>query len=313
MSLLKIENLKVYFPTKEGIVKANDGIDLELKEKEVLGLIGETGSGKTVLGMAIMRLLPDNARVSGRIIYNGKNLLELSNEEMRQIRGREIGMMLQNPSTSLNPLLSIGEQIAEVYRYHYQDSKEKARRKTQNMLESLGIDPKRINEYPHQFSGGMRQRIMISIGLALNPRILIADEPTKGLDVDVKKQILDLMKKLIKDRGVLLITHDIDAAEKLCDRIAVMYAGEIVEVASAEKILNEPKHPYTQGLLNSLPKRGLKPIDGASPSLSSPPDGCRFHPRCKYNNGCSKKHPYLVNIKDYQVRCFLYENGNNKS
>lgn len=308
MSLLKIENLKVYFPTEEGIVKANDGIDLELKEKEVLGLIGETGSGKTVLGMAVMRLLPDNAMVSGRIIYNGKNLLELSDDEMREIRGRKIGMMLQNPSTSLNPLLSIGEQIAEVYRYHYQNSKEKARRKTRNMLESIGINPERINEYPHQFSGGMKQRIMVAIGLALNSKILIADEPTKGLDVDTKNRILDLMKKLIKDRSVLLITHDIGVAEKMCDRIAVVYAGEIVEIASAEKIINEPKHPYTKGLLNSLPKRGLKPIDGDSPSLISLPDGCRFHPRCKYNNGCSKKHPELVNIKNHQVRCFIYEN-----
>ncbi len=305
-SLLKIRGLDVDFPTEEGIVRANNKIDLELKENEVLGLIGETGCGKTVLGMALMRLLPGNAGVNGRIIYDGINLLELPEDEMRQIRGKEIAMVRQNPSTSLNPVLTVGEQIAEIYRYHNGIRKENARGETRNMLELVGIDPKRINEYPHQLSGGMKQRIMIAIGLALNPKILIADEPTKGLDGNTKKQIVDLMKKLMKDKSILLITHDLDVAEKLCDRIAVMYAGEIVEIAHKEKIFNEPKHPYTTGLLGSLPSRGLKPIEGLSPSLVSPPNGCRFHPRCKYNNGCFERHPGLIEIKkNHQIRCFL--------
>lgn len=311
MSLLKIENLEVSFPTEGGIVRANNKIDLELKENEVLGLIGETGCGKTVLGMALMRLLPVNARINGRITYDGINLLEIPEDEMRRIRGREIAMMLQNPSTSLNPVLTVGEQIAEIYRYHDGMDKEKVGEKTRNMFELVGINPERTNEYPHQFSGGMKQRIMIAIGLALNPRILIADEPTKGLDIYVKKQIVDLMKKLMKDKSILLITHDLDIAEKLCDRIAVMYAGEIMEIAFTDRIFNEPKHPYTRGLLNSLPTKGLKPIEGMSPSLISFPNGCRFHPRCEYNNAnsdCPRKHPDLVNIKKHWVRCLIHEN-----
>jgi len=316
MSLLRIEGLRVYFNARGRIVKANNGVDLDIRENEILGLIGETGCGKSILGRAIMGLLSENVEVGGRIIYKGENLLDLSEDRMRQIRGREIAMMLQNPSTSLNPVLTVGEQIAEVYRCHNGATREEAKRKASNMLELVGVDSKRMCEYPHQFSGGMKQRVMIAIGLALNPRILIADEPTTGLDSSMKNQVLDLMSELIRSRdmSMLLITHDLGVARRMCDRIAVMYAGELVEIAPAEKILSEPKHPYTQGLLDSLPRMGLKPIPGASPSLSSPPRGCKYHPRCRYKGDeCSEKHPDMIRLGDSCVRCILYKNDKSKA
>ena len=316
MSLLRIEGLRVYFNARGRIIKANNGVDLDIRENEILGLIGETGCGKSILGRAIMGLLSENVEVGGRIIYKGENLLDLSEDRMRQIRGREIAMMLQNPSTSLNPVLTVGEQIAEVYRYHNGATREEAKRKASNMLELVGVDSKRMCEYPHQFSGGMKQRVMIAIGLALNPRILIADEPTTGLDSSMKNQVLDLMSELIRSRdmSMLLITHDLEVARRMCDRIAVMYAGELVEIAPAEKILSEPKHPYTQGLLDSLPRMGLKPIPGASPSLSSPPRGCKYHPRCRYKGDeCSEKHPDMIRLEDSYVRCILYKNEKSKA
>ena len=316
MSLLRIEGLRVYFNARGRIVKANNGVDLDIRENEILGLIGETGCGKSILGRAIMGLLSENVEVGGRIIYKGENLLDLSEDRMRQIRGREIAMMLQNPSTSLNPVLTVGEQIAEVYRCHNDATREEAKRKASNMLELVGVDSKRMCEYPHQFSGGMKQRVMIAIGLALNPRILIADEPTTGLDSSMKNQVLDLMSELIRSRdmSMLLITHDLGVARRMCDRIAVMYAGELVEIAPAEKILSEPKHPYTQGLLDSLPRMGLKPIPGASPSLSSPPRGCKYHPRCRYKGDeCSEKHPDMIRLGDSCVRCILYKNDKSKA
>jgi len=316
MTLLRIEDLGVYFNARGRIVKANNGVDLEIEENAFLGLIGETGCGKSILGRAIMGLLSENVEISGKIIYRGENLLTLSEDKMRQIRGKEIGMMLQNPSTSLNPVLTVGEQIAEVYRYHEGIGKEEARKKAAEMFKLVGIDPKRMGEYPHQFSGGMKQRVMIAIGLALNPRILIADEPTTGLDYTMKKKIVDLMSRLIRSRNMsmLLITHDLEVAKRMCGRIAVMYAGELLEIAPVDKILSEPKHPYTQGLLDSLPRGGLKPIPGASPSLTSLPTGCRFHPRCRYKSDeCSEKHPEMIEIEaKNHVRCFLYKNDENK-
>ena len=316
MTLLKIEDLGVYFNARGRIVKANNGVDLEIEENEILGLIGETGCGKSILGRAIIGLLSENVEIKGKIIYRGENLLALSEDKMRQIRGKEIGMMLQNPSISLNPVLTVGEQIAEVYRYHEGIGKEEARKKAADMFKLVGIDPERMDEYPHQFSGGMKQRVMIAIGLALNPRILIADEPTTGLDSSMKKKIVDLTSELVRSRNMsmLLITHDLEVAKRMCDRIAVMYAGELFEIASADKILSEPKHPYTQDLLDSLPRRGLKPIPGASPSLTSLPAGCRFHPRCRYKRDeCSEKHPEMIEIEaKNHVRCFLYKNDENK-
>ncbi|WP_305063710.1 ABC transporter ATP-binding protein [Methanococcoides sp.] len=311
MSLLKIEDLKVYFNARGKIVKANNGIDLEIRENEIMGLIGETGCGKTILGRAIIRLLSDNVEIGGKIIYKGEDLLGLPEDRLRKIRGKDIGMILQNPSAALNPVLSVGDQISEIYRYHGHMKKQEAGIRAAKMLEMVGIDPKRMYEYPHQFSGGMKQRVMIAMGLALNPGLLIADEPTKGLDPATKDKIVDLICELVKNRNMslLLITHDLGVAEKMCDRIAVMYAGEIIEIATIGNILSHPKHPYTQDLLNSLPKRGLNPTAGESPSLSSPPSGCSFHPRCKcVMDECTEKHPVLIETeKGTDVRCFLYE------
>ncbi|WP_319507474.1 ABC transporter ATP-binding protein [uncultured Methanolobus sp.] len=313
MSLLKIEGLRVFFRSGDRIVKANNSINLEVTDNEIIGIIGETGCGKSILGRAIMTLLSDNTEVSGKIIYKDKDLLTLPENKLRDIRGKNIGIILQNPAAALNPVLSIGNQISEVFRYHEKMSKQEAKIKTAGILEMVGIDPDRAGEYPHQFSGGMKQRAMIAMGMALSPEILIADEPTKGLDPETKDIIVTLLQDLVRNRNMsmILITHDLDVAEKMCDRIAVMYAGEIIELASAQDILAEPGHPYTQVLLSSLPKKGLRSISGESPSLSSPPSGCRFHPRCEYAMDiCKQDHPdmFFTDIGT-EVRCFLYNGG----
>ena len=317
MSLLKIERLRVLFRSRNRIVKANNSIDLEVIENEIIGIIGETGCGKSILGRAIMTLLSENTEVSGKIIYKGEDLLSLSENKLRDIRGKNISIILQNPSAALNPVFSIGDQISEVFRYHDKMSKQNAEIKTAGILEMVGIDPGRMREFPHQFSGGMKQRIMIAMGMAFSPELLIADEPTKGLDPDTKKSIINLLNKLVRSRNMsmILITHDLDVAEKMCDRIAVMYAGEIIELAPVCDILAEPGHPYTQVLLRSLPKRGLRSISGESPSLSSPPSGCRFHPRCEYvMDICKQEHPELFfTDTGTEVRCFLYNGGQDQS
>jgi oligopeptide/dipeptide ABC transporter ATP-binding protein len=317
MSLLKIEGLRVFFRSGNRIVKANNSIDLEVMENEIIGIIGETGCGKSILGRAIMTLLSENTEVSGKIIYKGEDLLSLSENKLRDIRGKNISIILQNPSAALNPVFSIGDQISEVFRYHDKMSKQDAEIKTAGILEMVGIDPGRMREFPHQFSGGMKQRIMIAMGMAFSPELLIADEPTKGLDPDTKKSIVTLLQDLVrsKNMSMILITHDIDVAEKMCDRIAVMYAGEIIELAPVCDILAEPGHPYTQVLLRSLPRKGLKSISGESPSLSSPPSGCRFHPRCEYAMDiCKQEHPemFFTNTGS-EARCFLYNGGQDQS
>ncbi|MCW3133270.1 MAG: ABC transporter ATP-binding protein [Methanophagales archaeon] len=310
MSLLAITHLKVHFPTEDGVVKAVNTIDLEIANAERLGLIGETGCGKTVLGMSIIRLLQPSTRIEGEIMYKGKDLLKLSEEEMRKIRGKEIAMILQNPTTSLNPVLKVGDQIAEAIQVHQGLDKRAAREKAVEILESVKIPSpeKRANEYPHEFSGGMKERAMIAMGLACNPSLIIADEPTKGLDVTIKMQIVKLMKKVTARKSMLFITHDLGAAADICDNIAVMYAGELVEYAKTEDIFKTPLHPYTQGFLNSLPDRGLKPIRGMSPSLIDLPNGCRFHPRCDHASAkCKIEHPEMVEIETgHSVRCLLY-------
>ncbi|RLG32643.1 dipeptide ABC transporter ATP-binding protein DppD [Methanosarcinales archaeon] len=310
MSLLTITHLKVLFPTQDGVVKAVNTVDLKIANAERLGLIGETGCGKTVLGLSIIRLLQPSTKIEGEIVYKGKELLRLSEEEMRKIRGKEIAMILQNPTTSLNPVLKVGDQIAEAIQLHQGLDKRAAKEKAIEMLESVKIPSpeKRANEYPHQFSGGMKERVMIAMGLACNPSLIIADEPTKGLDVTIKVQIVKLMKEVSRRKSMLFITHDLGVAAEICDNIAVMYAGELVEYAKTEDIFKNPFHPYTRGFLNSLPSRGLKQIRGISPSLIDLPTGCRFHPRCDQASAkCKIDHPELVEIENgHFARCLLY-------
>ena len=308
MTLLEISDLKTHFPTQSGIVRAVDTIDLSIRERETFGLIGETGCGKTVLGLTLMRLLHPTTTVEGTIRYRGKNLLTISEAEMRLIRGEEIAMILQNPTTSLNPVMRVGEQIAEAIRLHQGLRRRAAKEKAVEMLDSVRIPAasRRANEYPHEFSGGMKQRAMIAMGLACDPALIIADEPTKGLDVTIKAQITELIKETTKEKAMLLITHDLGVARALCDRIALMYAGELVEYATTEEIFENPLHPYTRGFLGSLPGNGLVPIPGMSPSLIDLPDGCRFHPRCSHAMAvCRKKHPELIEVEaGHFVRCF---------
>jgi|WetSurMetagenome_2_1015567.scaffolds.fasta_scaffold00506_9 peptide/nickel transport system ATP-binding protein len=307
--MLDIISLRAHFPTQDGLVKAVDEVSLQIGKNERVGLIGETGCGKTVLGMSIIRLLLPTTRITGRIIYQGRDLLSLSEEEMRHLRGGEIAMIFQNPTTSLNPVLKIGDQIAEVIRLHRGLDKEEAKAEAVQMLDAAMIpEPlKRADQYPHELSGGMKERVMIAMGLAGQPFFVIADEPTKGLDALTKAEIIKLIRDMTADRSMLMITHDLNAAGEACNRIAVMYAGELLEVAPAQTILSDPGHPYTQGFVSSLPSLGLHPIPGSSPSLIDPPKGCRFHPRCpRAKDICKREHPPMISLgKDACVRCFL--------
>ncbi|MCG7849242.1 MAG: ABC transporter ATP-binding protein [ANME-2 cluster archaeon] len=313
MTLLSIQNLKAHFHTEDGAVRAVNGVDLDIEEGEKLGLIGETGCGKTVLGLAILRLLSENTKVEGRILYKGQDLLTMKDDEIWKIRGREIAMIFQNPLSSMNPVLTVGTQVAEPVELHQHLKKQDAMQKVIGMLKSVKIPlpQERVKEYPHEFSGGMRQRAMIAMGLICMPSLIIADEPTTGLDVTIQAQIMELMRELLIDSGtsMLLITHDLAVAAELCDHIAVMYPGEIVEYASVRDLFKDPKHPYTRGFLNSLPARGLKPMAGTSPSLINLPAGCKFHPRCSLaTERCRKERPELINVgKKHYVRCFLYD------
>ena len=310
MSSLDISNLRVVFPTDDGLVKATNGVDLQIEVGENLGLIGESGSGKTVLGMAILRLLPRDARVEGEVKFNGRDLLSLSEEEMRRIRGKEIVMILQNPTSALNPVFTVGSQIEEALRLHKGLDGRSAKKQVVELLERVRIRDasKRAEDYPHQLSGGMKERAMIAMALASDPSLIIADEPTKGLDVSVKREILRLLKEVSETKSMIFITHDLASAAEICDRIAVMYAGELLEIARTEDLLNDPLHPYTKGFLGALPSRGMKPIRGMGPSLIDLPAGCKFHPRCDHAMEISKReHPPMLQREDgRQVRCFLY-------
>ncbi len=303
--LLEVEGLRVKFRTKAGEVKAVSGVSFEVFRDERFVLIGESGSGKSVLAQAVLRLLPDNAVLDGRVIFEGKNLFELSEEEMRRIRGREIAWIPQSQS-ALNPVLTVGFQCAEPLMEHYGMKKSSALSKILRIFDFLGIGG-REREYPHQFSGGMRQRVLVAMGISANPKLVIADEPTKGLDSEKRDQIVELFRKI--DRTMLVITHDLRFAERFADRIAVMYCGEIVEVSPAKKFFDEPLHPYSRGLLESLPSRGLKPIPGFQPSLINPPKGCKFRERCERSFDECAKTPPLVRVGDRWVRCWLYDRG----
>ncbi len=290
MPLLSVENLETRFPTRAGVVPAVNGVSFAIERGETLALVGESGSGKSVTALSILGLIaPPGHIAAGRILYDGKNLREISKEELRAIRGSEIAMILQDPMTSLNPVFTIGEQIAEAIRLHTDLPRAQAWKKAVESLESVAIpDPgRRAKQYPHEMSGGMRQRVMIAMALSCEPKLLIADEPTTALDVTIQAQILELINRLRVERnlGVLLITHDLGVVAETCDRAAVMYAGKIVENAPVTRLFAEPQHPYTRGLLASVPRVGghadrLSTIEGMVPKLTNLPPGCAFAPRC---------------------------------
>ena len=307
MELLSIQNLNVWFDTGRATVKANDGIDLTICHSERIGIIGETGCGKTILGHALMRLLPSNAQLQGQIFYKGEDILSLPEQALQRIRGRQIAMIFQNPRLALNPVMTIYDQIMEIYRYRLGMPKKEITAAVTRVLEMVGVDSGRMKEYPHQFSGGMNQRVMIAMAMAFNPELLVADEITKGLDLPVKRKIVRQLAQVTTGRSMLLITHDLSVAKALCDRIAVMYAGELVEINHTDAIFNNPIHPYTRGLINALPSSGMQPIEGHTPSLSDLPSGCRFHPRCKEKkNLCLRSHPQMQKYANGgYVRCFI--------
>ncbi|MBV9119225.1 MAG: ABC transporter ATP-binding protein [Chloroflexi bacterium] len=292
--LLSVRNLRTQFRTQDGVVKAVDGVSFEIGKGETLGVVGESGCGKSVTALSIMRLVsdPPGRIVGGEIIFDGRDLLKLKDEEMRKVRGRRIAMIFQDPMTSLNPVLTISRQLTEALELHLRMSHRAAKERAIELLDLVGIPAARarIDDYPHQFSGGMRQRVMIAMALSCNPELLIADEPTTALDVTIQAQIIDLIKKLSTDFGtaVMFISHNLGVVAGLCDRINVMYAGHVVETAATDELFAHPKHPYTLGLLRSIPrldearKEKLVPIEGLPPDLINPPAGCPFSPRCTY-------------------------------
>lgn len=311
MSLLQVRDLKTYFYTDAGVVKAVDGVSYDLNEGETLGLVGESGCGKSVSALSILRLIahPPGKIVGGEIFFEGRDLLKLQEEEIRDIRGNKIAMIFQEPMTSLNPVLTIGLQIGEALELHRNMNKKEAREEILRLLRMVGIpDPeRRIDDYPHQFSGGMRQRVMIAMALSCNPKLLIADEPTTAVDVTIQAQLLEVVKELTTRLGtaVILITHNLGVVARHVNRMAVMYAGRIVEQGPATEVYAHPKHPYTIGLLASVPrldkprKERLVPIDGQPPNLISLPPGCSFMPRCSYRMEiCSRERPELRSVGD---------------
>jgi oligopeptide/dipeptide ABC transporter ATP-binding protein len=323
--LLEVKGLKTYFYTEDGIVRAVDGVDFEVLPGEVLGLVGESGCGKSVTSLSIMRLISRPGRVdAGEILLDGENLLNFPEEEMIKVRGNRISMIFQQPQTALNPVFKVGDQLAEVLNVHQDLGREAGWNRAVALLKMVGVpDPvRRAHAYPHELSGGMAQRVMIAMALACVPELLIADEPTTALDVTIQAQILDLMRDLRRDMGtsVVLITHDLGVVAEMADRVAVMYAGEIVEQADVIPLFDEPLHPYTQGLIGSIPilgeiKEKLDVIPGTVPNLVDLPPGCRFAPRCQARvkhalRLCTEQDPPLEEVKPgHKVRCWLYQNA----
>lgn len=317
---VEIKNLEVKYKTSDGVVNAVNGIDLAIGKGKTLGLVGETGAGKTTTALSILRLVPNppGEITNGSITLEGKDLFAYSEKEMEAIRGEQVSMIFQDPMTSLNPVITVGEQIAEVIQLHEHLDKKASLEKAQSMLELVGIPGNRSAEYPHQFSGGMKQRVIIAMALACNPHLLIADEPTTALDVTIQAQVLDLMQKLKEkyDTSMLMITHDLGIVAEVCDEVSIMYAGRIVEHGTLEDIFNQTSHPYTEGLFGSLPdieKRNeeLKPIPGLMPDPTNLPEGCPFHPRCKYcQEICKTRVPATTKLSDtHLVSCLAFEEG----
>jgi len=316
--LLNIDDLKVYYFTLEGIVKAVEGVHLKIGKGEALGLVGESGCGKSTTAHSILRLVKKPGKiVEGKIWFENEDLLAKSEAEMRKIRGARIAMIFQNPMTSLNPVFTVGSQIAESIKLHQNVEKREIKEKVLEILDKVGIPSarERMKDYPHEYSGGMCQRAMVAMALSCNPNLLIADEPTTNLDVTIQAQILDLLRALRKEFGasILLIGHDLGVISELCDTVAVMYAGKLIEHADLATLFKEAKHPYTQALLGSIPRldletERLRVIPGVVPRLINPPPGCRFHPRCEYvKEICRKEEPPLIEIKQgHTVACFLY-------
>ncbi len=320
MELLQVKDLRVHYTTEGAVVRAVNGIDLSIRPGEALGLVGETGAGKTTTALGLLRLVPDppGRIVSGEIFYQGEDLLKKTEKQMRAIRGNQISMIFQDPMTALNPVIPVDDQIAEVIRLHRKCSRREAEREALRMLEKVGIQAVRAHEYPHQFSGGMKQRVVIAIALACDPKLLIADEPTTALDVTIQAQVLVMIKELQRELGtsMLLITHDLGVVAGTCDSVAVMYAGEIVEYGSLEDIFDHTAHPYTIGLMDSIPSldqdvERLKPIPGLMPDPTDLPEGCSFSPRCpRACDICRKQSPPNTEIAPgHFVRCHRPEAG----
>ena len=319
--LLEVKNLKTQFFTQDGVVKAVDDVSFYVMPGETLGVVGESGSGKSMTGLSIMRLIPNppGKIVNGEIIFNGNDVLKMNEEQVRSIRGNDIAMIFQDPMTSLNPVLTINRQISEALQLHMGMNKSQARSRAIELLKMVGIPnaEERVDQYPHQFSGGMRQRVMIAMALSCNPKLLIADEPTTALDVTIQAQILDLMRNLQNETGagVMMITHSMGVVAGMADRVQVMYAGQIVETAETEEIFANPRMPYTVGLMQSIPRldsarrEKLRPIRGLPPDLIDLPDMCPFVPRCNYaREKCEQKNPPLLEVKPgHYAACWFWE------
>ncbi len=320
MSLLQVKNLVVEFPSRHGTLRALDGISFDIAPGEILGVVGESGAGKSLTGASIIGLLEPPGRIaSGSITLQGERIDQLNSDQMRHIRGRKIGAIFQDPLTSLNPLYTVGRQLMETIQAHLPVSHEEARQRAIRLLQDTGIPAaaERIEHYPHQFSGGMRQRVVIALALAAEPQLIVADEPTTALDVSIQAQIIGLLKSICKERGaaVMLITHDMGVIAETCDRVAVMYAGRIAEIGPVHQVINQPSHPYTSGLMAAIPdmssdRERLNQIDGAMPRLNAIPTGCAFNPRCpQVVDRCRQERPELMQATATQAACWQVQGG----